>query len=321
MAFKNILIVFLLFSSTGYLAAQDTWYGGTAGIRTVFNPGFSGTSGKTELTLSDYSFLPGGGYELNSFSALFDSFITSLHGGVSAWVVDDIAGRVINDLRSGFSYSYHFRAGIKTYVTSGLTASVIHVGVNSSNIVFPDDINPFSGQILPSGEGISDKGVTCFDAGAGFTVSSGEWYGGFAVTHLTQPYLSDDHQDYSRLKRKYTIDAGTNIFYGNGEAMLQPSVTMIIQGSSITGSAGAVVNIREISCGLSAWFEGNGFAALQPSLGWRTESASVGLSYSYNLVNTGGNIPATALIRAYVTIFLSNVEKRRVIHVIKLPEL
>jgi type IX secretion system PorP/SprF family membrane protein len=320
MALKKILILVLLLIPTGVLTAQDTWYGGTAGMRSVFNPGYCGTSGTTELSLSEYNFLPGGGYRLNSVSALYDSYITSLHGGVSAWVVDDMAGGVINDLRSGFAYSYHFRAGNRTYVTAGLIASVIHVGINRSNVVFPDEIDPFSGQISSSGEVISDNGMTCFDTGTGFTVSSDRWYGGLAVTHLTQPYLSNDRDDNSRLRRKFTIDAGTNIAFGRGGALLQPSATIIFQGSSFIGSAGAVIGKKEISCGLSAWFAGGGFAAIQPSLGWRTESASIGLSYSYNMVNRNGNIPSTALIKASVTIFLANVEKRRVVHVIKLPE-
>jgi len=320
MALKKNLIIFLLIFSTGLLAAQDTWYGGMAGVRCVFNPGFCGTSGKNELSLSEYNFLPGGGYKINSISALFDSYMTSLHGGISVWMVDDMAGGVINDLRSGFAYSYHFRAGDKTYITAGLTASVIHIGVNNSNVVFPDNIDPFSGQITATGEVISDKGVTGFDAGTGFTVSSGGWYGGFAVTHLTQPYLSADRQASSRLQRKFTVDAGTNIALGKGDALLQPSAVIIFQGNSFIGSAGAVINKGEILCGVSAWLATGGFAALQPSIGWRTESASIGLSYSYNMINKGGNIPATAMVRASVTIFLANVEKRRVVHVIKLPE-
>ncbi|HNX66232.1 MAG TPA: PorP/SprF family type IX secretion system membrane protein [Bacteroidales bacterium] len=321
MTLKKTLILLLFIASTGLLTAQDTWYGGIASMRSVFNPGYCGASGKTEISLSEYNFLPGGGYRLNSISAAFDSYITNLHGGVSVWLVDDMAGGVINDLRSGFAYSYHFRAGDKTYITAGLTASVIHVGVNSSNVVFPDNIDPFSGQISASGDVVSDNGVTAFDAGTGFTASSGGWYGGFAVTHLTQPYLSDDHQASSRLQRKFTIDTGTNIALGKGDAWLQPSAIMIFQGNSFIGSAGAVINKREILCGISAWFAKGGFAALQPSIGWRTESASIGLTYSYNMVNKDGNIPSTALVRASVTIFLDNVEKRRVVHVIKLPEL
>jgi len=321
MALKKILIIFLFISSTGLLAAQDTLYGGIAEMRCIFNPGYCGATGKSELSLSEYNFLPGGGYKLNSISALFDSYITSFHGGVSVWMIDDMAGGVINDMRGGFAYSYHFRAGDKTYVTAGLTASVIHVGVISSNVVFPDNIDPFSGQISTSGEVISDNGVTSFDAGTGFTVSSGGWYGGFAVTHLTQPYLSKDHRTSSRLQRKFAIDAGTNIPLGKGDALLQPSAAMIFQGNSFIGSAGAVINKRELLCGISAWFAEGGFSALQPSIGWRTEFVSIGLSYSYNMINRGGNIPSTALVRASVTIFLANVEKRRVVHVIKLPEL
>jgi type IX secretion system PorP/SprF family membrane protein len=321
MAVKKILITLLLISPACFVAGQDTWYGGTAGMRSVFNPAFSGTTGKNMLCLSDYSFLPGGGFNLNSLSAVMDCFVPSLHGGVSAWIVDDFAGSVTNDLRSGVAYSYHFRAGNKVFVTAGLTASIIHIGINSSKVIFPDDIDPFSGQISSSGETVTDNGITRFDTGTGFTVSSDGWYGGLGVSHLSRPYLSDIHQNSSRLHRKYSIEAGTTKSIGEHRMTIQPTATIILQGSSFIGRAGAIINIQEISGGLAAWFVRDGFAALEPSIGWTTGYASLGLTYSYNIANSGRNIPSTALVRASVTFFFNNVEKRRTIHVIKLSEL
>jgi type IX secretion system PorP/SprF family membrane protein len=321
MTLKKLLITLFLIPFPVFLAGQDTWYGGTAGMRSVFNPGFCGAAGENRLYLTEYNFLPGQGFNLNSISALIDYYMPSMHGGTSAWITDDIMGGVINDMRAGVAYAYHFRAGNNVFVTAGLTASVIHIGINQSKVVLPDDLDPFKGLITSSGETLSGYGLTRFDTGSGLTISSGEWYGGFAVSHLNQPYLSDNRQKTNRLQRKYCIEGGSTFTIGENKTELQPWAMLIFQGESFIGTAGAMLTRRQISGGISTWFIRDGFAAIQPMLGWHNEAASVGLSYSYNLGNAGTNLSSTALIRASVTIVLNNVEKRKVIHVIKLPEL
>ena len=321
MTTRKILTIFLLFSVVLTVSGQDVWYGSTAGLKSVFNPAFSGVSGRNEIRISEYSFMPGGGYGLNTFTLVSDNFVPYLHGGISGWIIDDLTGSIANDLRSGISWSYHFRAGDRIYVTAGLAASVIHFGINRSKVIFPDDIDPFTGQVSSAGEDITPGGFSRFDATAGFTVSGSKWYGGFAVSHLTMPYMSADRNEDSRLPRKYVADAGAFFSQGEDRAVIQPSLTVILQGSSLAGNAGVTLSRGGLSGGISMWMVKNGFAAIQPSAGWSTQSLSIGLTYSYNIGTQGLNVPATALVRASVTIFLGNVEKRKPLHVIMLPEL
>lgn len=320
MPLRKIIIIIFLLSFFRVSEGQDTWYGNTTGMRSMFNPAFSGAEGKTSLRLSTYSFLPGGGFGLNSLYASVDGYFPALHGGASVWLVDDIMGDITNDMRAGVAYAYHLRAGDDLFFSAGLTASVIHLGIERSGIILPDDIDPFGGVAAPSGETLADNNLTRFDIGTGFTVSGTDWYGGFAVMHLSQPYMSADQQKSSRLPCKYILDAGMNISLMD-DMTLQPGFSIITQGRWFMGSAGGSLTWKQVSGGISVWYIKDGFSALQPSFGWSNGSTSVSMSYGYNLDLPDNTLPSTAIVRASLSINLKYVEKRKVFHIIKLPEL
>lgn len=300
---------------------QDTWYGAMSGLHFMYNPAFTGVAGKPEMRLSCYSFLPGNGYGLRSVYGSYNDYSSSLHGGVGIWLSDDMLGDVMNDFRAGSTYAYHLRAGRDLYFSAGLTASLVHRGIRAGSVILPEDIDPFLGYTGISSEAITSGNITLFDLGTGITVSRGAWYGGFAVMHLTQPWLSDRHQDHNRLKRLYSLNAGTSFEPGSSSLTVTPSVSLHLQDGNTVTYLGAEMLFREIMCGLALWHEGNGFTAAEPALGWDTGTAKIILSYSYIL--SGGNsvIKGTAIVKAGLSICFNNVEKSRVVHVIKLPEL
>jgi type IX secretion system PorP/SprF family membrane protein len=320
MRLKKIFIIIIFFSFFCVSEGQDTWYGNMSGMRSMLNPGFSGVEGKNSLRLSSCSFLPGRGFDLTSLFASFDGYIPSLHGGASVWVDDDIMGDVTNEIQAGVAYAYHLKAGDNLFFTAGLTFSFIHLGINRSAIVLPDDIDPFYGVITPSGELINTNGITRFDIGTGITLSAGDWYGGVSVMHLSQPYMSDNQEKNSRIPRKYLFEGGTTIVFGE-HMMLQPVLTIIFQGEGFIGSAGTCLKWKQVSAGLSGWYIKDGFAALQPVIGWSNGSTSISMSYGYNLDLPDNTLPSTAMVKASLSINLKDVEKRRVFHIIKLPEM
>jgi len=290
-------------------------------MRSMFNPAFSGVEGKTALRISSCSFLPGGGFGLNSLFASIDGFVPQLHGGASFWISNDFLGEITNELRSGVTYAYHLKAGENLFFNAGLTASLINVGIRRSDIVFPDDLDPYGGVISASGETYSGNGITRFDIGSGFTIASGGWYGGFAVLHLAKPYMSESQKSESRLPRKYIIEGGTEIPFGSGDITLNPSLAIIMQGKWFIADAGFSVSMYQLSAALSCWYIKDGLTAIQPSVGWSGNTTSVCMSYSYNLDIPHNTLPSTAIVRLSVSFIFSNVEKRKVFHIIKLPEM
>ncbi len=321
MCFKKGIMIFVFAAITVSAAAQDSWYGSFSGMYVMYNPSFAGSSGKSSLKTSCYSFLPGAGYKLNSVYASWDDFIESLHGGVAIWASDDMQGDVMNDLRTGFSYSYHLKAGPGLYFNAGITASAVHLGINRSAVIFPGDYDPYGGLTGVQSETVTDAGITLFDIGTGFCVSSGPWYGGLSIMHLTQPFLSSNQQNHNRIRRLYTINAGVSLPFGHSDGIIQPSVECMIQGTGLIVNIGAVATLKELAFGLSAWYIKSGISALEPSLGWSFNTTNITLSYSYCVSGRSAGIPGTAVIKAGLGVCFNNVNKRKVVHIIKLPEL
>lgn len=308
---------------------QDTWYGSVSGMHFMYNPAYTGAAGNPVMNLSAFSFLPAGGFGLRSVYGSGDSYIPLLHGGAGIWMTDDISGEVINDFRAGASYAYHLRAGRNLFFNAGLTASMIWRGVRSGSVILPEDIDPFRGVTGGSSGYLGSGNITSFDLGVGFSFATGPWYGGLSVMHLTRPQLGNDQQAHNRLRRLLNVTAGSSFTPGNGKLTVRPYATLLLQGNDFTVHTGAEAGYSDLLFGLSAWHSfrveakeySGGFTAVQPSVGWNAGPAKVILSYSYAIAGNNYAFGGTAIVRAGVSLTFNNVEKRRVIHIIKLPVL
>ena len=124
-----------------------------------------------------------------------------------------------------------------------------------------------------------------------------------------------------RLRRLYTVSAGTSFSNRRGEFSLNPSVTLLAQADNVIIYLGTEALYRSLMGGVAFWHAASGFTAAEPSLGWDTGSAKIILSYSYVLAGGDTAIKGTAIVKAGLAVCFNNVEKSRAIHIIKLPDL
>lgn len=315
----RFVFIAVLFISTLSLCGQDTWYGTVSGMQMMHNPGFTGVRGRPFLNLSVFSFLPGNGFGLRSVYASYDTYAEVLQGGAGLWVMDDMLGDIMNDLRGGAAYAYHFRAGRDLYVSAGLTASVISRGIRSGSVILPDNIDPFRG-VTGLGTIYSYTGpVTRFDLGAGLTVFSERWYTGASLMHLTAPDLGGHEAATARLGRLLTLNGGASFNPGRGGVELLPSAAFMMQGSEYRILLGNEISWKSIMAALSIWHLKQGFSAVNLSAGYRHSLAIFTLSYSYIIDGGDAAFGGTALVKAGVIIGFGNVEKSRAGNIIKLP--
>ncbi len=292
-----------------------------SGMHMMYNPAWTGATGVPVLNLSAYSFLPGNGFALKSVYASYEGYYPGLHGGAGVWLADDMLGEVMNDLRAGACYAYHFRAGRNLYVSAGLTASLVSRGIRTGSIILPEDIDPFRGFTGGSLGYTSPSAYTGFDLGSGVSFSTGQWYGGLSVMHLTQPSLSDDNQEQNRLKRLYTLNTGSTFTFGRSGFTLNPSAALLLQDESITVYLGAEGIWRGIISGLSLWHATKGFTVAATALGWDADPVRIIISYNYILAGGDVSFKGTAIVKAGLSFSFNNVEKSSVAHIIKLPVL
>ena len=303
------------------LACQETGYG--PGYQTIMlsNPAFAGTEGNGTLRLSYFNFYPGSNYNLNSFFASYDTFLPVIHGGAAAFLSNDYMGGIANDMRGGFSYSYHLQAEKQIFINAGLSASFFHRGFNMGKMVFPDQIDPLGGVVYQSSEQMNIKGKTVFDVGAGFLLIAGKYTAAISANHLTAPDLSVDGATEQRISRELTIQlSGLFGISKDKKIGLRPLVYTDIQGSRFLSGAGGSLESGFIS--VNAMVLTNKAGDLDMQTGFFLHRGAISFFYNYCFNISSGNnlLPASLVHQAGIVLSLNNVDKRKIIKTINFPK-
>jgi type IX secretion system PorP/SprF family membrane protein len=315
-------VLICLFGIYGGADCQEPSYG--HGYQTILinNPAFAGSEGNGNLKLSYLNYYPGNNFNFHSLFASYDSYIPILHGGAGMFLSDDYLGGIINDMRGGFSYSYHLQAGRDSYINAGLTASFYHRGYNRSNIIMPEQIDPLNGVVYPSGEIINIRGRTVLDIGAGFLFIRGKFLGGFSLTHLAQPDLSGTGNSADRLKRKISMNFSTTFDIGKKMQMaVRPYVFSDIQGKMLTTGAGGSIETEIISFNSLFIVNNRGNIDLQTGFSFKKGIMLLFYSYCFNIASENHLLPVSLFHQAGVAVSLNNVDKRKIIKTINFPNL
>ena len=304
------------------VVGQETSYG--PGYQTVLinNPAFTGSEGDGTLRLSYLNFYPGNSFNLQSFFASYDTYMPVLHGGAGFYITDDYLGGIINDLRGGLSYAYHFQANKNLFISAGLTASCYYRGFNNGAIILPDQIDPLNGVSMPSGEYISEAGRAVFDIGTGVMIMSGRFFGALGLSHLTTPDLAGNGLQTDRIERKLVLNlAGTIDLNKSMEILARPVIAAELQGRDLSVGAGGSVENRFLS--LSTVFLVNRAKDMDLQAGCSLKKGIFLFFYNYrfNIYSVNRMLPVSLLHQTGLAISLNYVEKRKIIKTINFPKL
>jgi type IX secretion system PorP/SprF family membrane protein len=317
---KSQQIIFLILFLSEYLICQETSYGPGYQTLLVKNPAFAGASLDGTLRLSYLNFYPGNQYNLHSFFLSYDSFIPSLHGGAGLYLAKDHKGGIVNDLRGGLSYSYFLQAGRDLYINAGLSSSFFHRGFDFSQAVFPDQIDQMGRITLPAYELMTKENVTLLDIGAGFMFFFKRIAGGFAMTHLTQPYLDGKGSSEERLSRKYVFHLLADLDLKRGSNVkVIPLISIEKQGSYFCSGTGAVLMSNNLSVSSLFLMNNNKNIDLQAGLSYRIERIAFFYNYRFNIVSGNTLLPFTLIHQTGLALTLNGVEKRIKVGTINVP--
>jgi type IX secretion system PorP/SprF family membrane protein len=315
-----VILLAILTVSTGL--GQETTYG--PGYQTIMNnnPAFAGCSGDGIMRLSYLNFYPGNSYDLHSFFVSYDTYIPLVHGGGGFFVSNDFIGGIVNDVRGGFSYSYHLQAGKDMFINAGLSGSVWHRGFSSRNVVLPDQIDPLGGISLPTADVIDYSGHTIFDVGAGILFTAGRYLGDLSVNHIARPDLGNMESDEGRVDRKVTLHfSGTYVISSKSGLKATPLLFGEKQGSQYVVGAGSTFGWDSFS--VNAVVLTNTAEDIDLQTGFSLNAGRVYLFYNYcfNAVTVNSSLPASLLHQAGLGLSLNNVDKRKIIKTINFPKL
>jgi type IX secretion system PorP/SprF family membrane protein len=322
MAERIYMIVLVIFLATLETEGQETAYGPGYQTALLNNPAFTGSEGDGTLRLSYINFYPGNNFNLNSVFVSYDTYMPAIHGGAGFFLTNDYLGGIINELRGGFSYAYHFQADKDLFINAGLTASCYYRGFNNRNIVLPDQIDPLNGVFFPAGESISERGKAVFDIGTGFMVIKGKYIFALSLNHLATPDLSPSGNQTERVERKLTMNlAGKFDLNNNLQIVTRPIILAEVQGESL--SAGAGGSIENNSFSVSSVFLVNNTQAIDIQAGCSFKKGILLIFYNYrfNIASGNGILPQSLMHQAGLALSLHYVDKRKIVKTINFPKL
>jgi len=322
MAERVSMIFLAVFLTTLTTRGQETDYG--PGFQTVLinNPAFTGSEGDGTLRLSYMNFYPGNNFNLHSVYVSYDSFVPAIHGGAGFFLTDDYLGGIINDLRGGLSYAYHFQADKNIFINAGLAASCYYRGYNNGEIILPDQIDPLNGKALASGESISEKGRAVFDMSTGVVIISERFLFALALNHLATPDLSVSGSQTDKVERKLVMNlAGKFDLDKSHQIIVRPVILAELQGSG--HSLGAGGSFENNSLSLSTVFLLNNTKDIDLQAGFSLKKGRVLFFYNYRFNIVSGNqlVPLSLMHQAGLALSLNYVDKRKPVKTINFPKL
>ena len=286
------------------------------------NPALSGSEGNGVLRLSYLNYYPGNNYNLHSVYVSYDSYFSDLHGGAGIYVSDDYLGGIVNDLKVGFSYAYFLQAGKDFFINAGLSASIYHRGYNFDNAVLPDQIDPLVGVTGPSSEVLTGKGQNIFDLGVGFLLISGKFFGGFSISHLTEPDLSGTGLPDERLKRKLLLHlTGDFDIFKKNSLKVRPVTFLALQNGFLSAGAGAVLESNYLSVNAIMLGDSGGNMNIQTGFSINTGKLNIFYNYRFNIGSENKLMPFSLLHQTGLAFSLNSVDKKYIIKAIKFPKL
>lgn len=204
---KGVMILISVFC-IGNLQAQDPHFSQFYASPIYLNPAFAGSAVCPRMVLNFRDQWPSITGTFVTYSAAYDQNFDKLSGGVGLLFMGDRAGQgTINTNSISAMYSYKMDVTRKFSIRAALQATYQQKSLNWDKLTFGDMIDEKYGFVYQTNEqrpGTLTKGYADFSAGfLGYTEN---FFGGFAVHHLTEP--EEGFISISKIPRKFTAHAG-----------------------------------------------------------------------------------------------------------------
>lgn len=323
-----IIIVLTMVSIMPNAYSQDPLFSQFYANPLYLNPALAGATVCPRAIANFRDQWPSIGGAFVTFNASYDQYVNALHGGLGLSVMTDRqGGGALNTSTFSMMYAYKFNLSGRLSASAALEVSYFQRNLAFDKLVFGDMIDPATGNINPSAtkEKPPDNpsiGSPDFSAGA-ILDYDGKFYGGIAVSHLSQPNIGFYSGSSDPLYMKITVHGGTLInlkesgFGDDREFSISPNLLYQQQFKYHQLDIGVYLTIDPFIGGL--WFRHNfeNADAVIPLLGIHYQNLRVGYSYDYTLSKLKGQSGGTHEISASWQ--FPCVEKRRHIRAIKCP--
>ncbi len=177
---RFITLLSIFFSFFYSLQSQEITFSDPYTEKILFNPAYSGLSQCAEINLAyNKNFI------YDYYSTSFNQFIDKYNSGFGIIISNNSQAKgAINNFKADLIYSYKIKLGKNKILNTAIQTSYIQQNINTSNLIFNDQIDPINGIIShTSGESFFQPYNT-YDFTFGTSYISDTYRIGFAISHI-----------------------------------------------------------------------------------------------------------------------------------------
>jgi type IX secretion system PorP/SprF family membrane protein len=286
------------------------------------NPAMAGVEGPTKLSLGYRNHLPGAAHPYSTYHASFEQYLEALQGGVGIHVMNDRqGGGIINTLSLDAIYAYHLKVSRELMLSGGFQASAGQRSMNPDGLVLPDELAGMASTTLTGYSKVYP------DFTVGLAAFRRNVYGGIAVYHLFQPYMSRSKDPNTRLSRRYSAHLGAlfSIYekrLGREILQLSPNLVFLQQDIYQQMNYGLEVLYKNLLAGI--WFRQDlrfSYGTLILSVGYAKDPFRFRYSYDAKLSSPDLQIPSMGSHEISMGLVFENLYKSKKRRAIKSPKI
>lgn len=329
-SFKKFLFLILLLLpgfSTAFLKAQDASFGQFYASPLYLNPALTGNAECSRLQLNYRNQWPAISNAFTTYAVSYDQNLESIRSGFGVLLMSDRqASGLYNRSQAAAYFSHRIQIAYEAMLYFGMKAGLYQISVDWGKLVFPDMIDPFTGNLLVGNEpppGSNSFLAADFGVGINFEFAD-RFFFGFAADHLSQPVIRSYSANEERLAVKYVVHGGMNFnaSAGNfgderdGDLMLMPSLLFLHQNNLNLIDIGVYARLSSLLGGIRfrhAIEQATGVGFL---LGLQWDGIRIGYSFDYSLGAVGKGSGQAHEI-SFGWDFCMNYYNRRYKHTIK----
>ena len=207
---KIAIILIISFCSSGFGWAQDYSFSNHNIVPFSLNPAMAGNANNFRLGLNYRQQWPSLGNKYHTVRASYDQNIFKQMSSIgAAYAHDNMGGGIFQTNEFALAYSHTLRIQESVFVRLGLQAALFANYLNWNNLVFEDQYDARTGQILPSSiENLETNSrlFPDFTFGACFVIENKLSLGG-SICHLAEPDNGFAKLEENTLSRKYVVHA------------------------------------------------------------------------------------------------------------------
>ncbi len=271
------------------LLGQDAIFSQFYANPLYLNPAFAGVQICPQLHLNyrNHPF-PDFGH-LSTYSVSYQRHWRPVSGGIGLLVTSEHMGEMLRRHFIGGIYSYHTQLTRDYHLNFGVNAAYYRKDLQWDKLVFPDQYDPFTGNIVPTGETPPENTwIHALDISTGILFYSEKFFTGITGHHLTRPQQSLYSDE--KLPIKLTLHGGTRFklerygYRGSVQNIyFSPNIIMQHQGDFFRINYGAYFDIELVTAGVWLRQDFKNRKTLIFLIGFFQEKYRIGYSYDYSL--------------------------------------